>query len=191
MIGSRFKVDTKKADLKLNRLRRRLDKNIILRLLGQRFIRWVDMNFRQEGIEMKWKALSPGTIAGRRGGRASSARFRGQNIIGSNIGSAGAKILQDTGRLKQSFTDRIIGDTVHIGTQSKIAEYHHFGTKPYTIVPVRAKVLVFMTSSGVKAAKRVNHPGLPARPLLPTKFAAERIAHATVETFVKQQAASI
>ena len=72
------------------------------------------------------------------------------------------KILHDTGDMMRTLGYRIDGDVLKIGFSSRLAKYHHFGTKPYTIRPVKAKALLFADIY----TKRVNHPGLPARPLL-------------------------
>ena len=86
--GLQIVVDTTAARAKLTRVGQRFDEKKYLNLIGVALLYWVDQNFRKEGIEIKWRPLSPNTIAARRkNGR-------------------GAKILQDTGRLKMSFIDK-------------------------------------------------------------------------------------
>ena len=112
------------------------------------------LNFKNEGRPYKWKSLSPNTIAGRR--------------------KKSKRILQDTGRLRMSSIARsaqgnitkLSRDALKMGTRLKIAPYHQYGTKPYTIVPKNAKALSFMTAGGRVFSKKVNHPGLPARPFI-------------------------
>lgn len=67
------------------------------------------------------------------------------------------------------FRYQVEGATLHLGTNDRKAVWHHFGTgihgptgKPYVIKPVRKKALSF----GGVVVKRVNHPGVPARPLV-------------------------
>jgi len=149
-----IKVDITGAKRKINRIIRVLNKDDLLRAIGFRQLKWINDNFKAEGGLIKkagWKALTSNTIAGRRGG--SSA------------------ILQDTGRLRQSFDDfgvNVSGGAVTVGTRSKIAEYHEKGTDPYIIRPKRAKMLRFVTAGGIVFAKEVHHPGLPKRKMLPT-----------------------
>jgi phage gpG-like protein len=74
--------------------------------------------------------------------------------------------LNKTGDLLRSFHYQVSQDNLILGFdgafEAKKALWHHFGTKPYIIRPINKKALVF---AGV-VVKRVNHPGLPARPLV-------------------------
>lgn len=154
-------------------LSKRFDGKTVLQLVGQRLLRWVHLNFKEGGAEEKWPALSPNTIASRRAGRITKAqgatKYRGRTVVGSAIGLSGAQPLRDTGRLEQSFTSKVMSETtVEVGTQSQIAEYHQNGVGPFVITPRRAKLLFFMTAGGPAFAKRVNHPGIPKRPMLPS-----------------------
>lgn len=92
----------------------------------------------------KWKELSPMTLQEKRKGGP----------------------LNKTGRMLQSFNYQVDGDTLRLGfdgaTESMRAAWHHSGTNPYTISPKKAKALKF----GGMFRKRVNHPGLPSRPLV-------------------------
>lgn len=87
----------------------------------------------------KWKELSPLTIANKRK----------------------PKMLFDHGDLLR-FYYQVEGDALVYRTNDWKAVFHHFGTKPYTITPTKAKALRF---AGMMR-KRVHHPGLPARPLV-------------------------
>ena len=140
------------------------DTRTLLSAIGDRHLGWIDENFRKGGAEKKWRPLSPNTIAARRQG--SSA------------------ILQDTGRLKQSFVKKVESDRVDVGTEEKKAKWHHEGTKPFTIRPRAAKVLRFMTTGGFVFTRAVDHPGLAARPLLPSDTLGERLAFETAEAAV-------
>jgi phage gpG-like protein len=135
---------------------RALGERKLLAAIGARHLRWVSDQFRTEGRQTgsagPWKPLRPSTIAGRRGKGGS------------------AKILRDTGRLAQSFTVGygFSSGFVEVGTADRRARWHHEGTRPYVIRPVRAKALRFRVAGGSFAfARSVRHPGLPARTLVP------------------------
>lgn len=161
------KIDTedlKKKTLELIKVIRITD---LLGAIGARHLRWINDQFKTAGMQTgspgRWKALRPGTIAGRRKGK----------------GGGSAQILQDTGRLRMSFaTDVSVGSgTVTVGTTDVRAPWHDAGTRPYRIRPKNKKALAYPTATGgVKIAgrpgqwrvvKEVRHPGLPKRPLLP------------------------
>src|SRR5712692_8448038 len=131
-----------------------------LTLVGQRLLAWVNENFIQHGAEVPWKPLSQNTIAGRRGG------------------GIGAQPLRDTGRMAMSFVSEVGPGTVAVGTADEKAVWHHFGTQPYTIRPkTRKGVLRFaVAGKGFIYRRFVHHPGLPARPLLPSPLLAEQLA---------------
>ena len=103
----------------------------------------------------QWEPLAASTQHARRKGRQSRGR--------SN------KTLQDTGDGRRSISiDADVGDgSVAVGTAKKYMSYQQTGTDPYTITPKNAPMLVFMGSNGsLVFAKKVNHPGLPARPFI-------------------------
>ena len=162
-------VDTSAAQRALATIQRGVDNRAYLDLVGQRVLNWVDLNFREHGSEHPWKPLSPNTIASRRGS-----------------GRGGVQPLRDTGRLAQSFTARRSGDSITVGTQDQKAQWHHLGTRPYTIMPKRrGGVLRFtIAGRGVLYRTRVRHPGLPARPLLPSQRLAEELALQVLQTYV-------
>ena len=168
-LGVAIKLDQRKFQRDLRELARFFgDTGKLLSAIGDRHLGWIDQNFRQGGAEKKWKPLSPNTIASRRGG--SSA------------------ILQDTGRLKQSFVKKVGSDRVDVGTEEKKALWHQDGTKPFTIRPKSGKVLRFVTAGGVVFTRAVRHPGLPARPLLPSDRLGERLALETAQAAVDKAA---
>lgn len=156
-----IKSDTRNLRMRMKNLAREFDEKFFLQIIGQRQLRFVDEIFRSEGAAggSPWKPLSPNTIAARRQGP----------------GTGDAKILRDTGRLAQSFTQKLRPHEVEIGSEDPRAEWHQFGTPPYTIEPNKAKMLRFMTANGVRFAGRVHHPGLPARPMLPPEELAEKV----------------
>jgi phage virion morphogenesis protein len=125
------------------------DKRELHRRLGREILNWVDENFRREGaLQGKpWRKLSPNTLIKKRG----------------------SGILQDEGRLRESFHMTIGGNEVAVGTADPLAPHHQYGTRSYTIRPKSKKFLKFQTVGGTVLAKQVRHPGLPARPMLPTE----------------------
>jgi len=92
----------------------------------------------------RWKELSPSTLQEKRKG----------------------DILNKTGEMLQSFHYQVDDDTLRLGfdgaRNNQLATWHHDGTKPYLIEPLNKKALHF----GGRYAKKVNHPGLPSRPLV-------------------------
>lgn len=72
------------------------------------------------------------------------------------------RILFLDGRLAKNFRYQVSDNELNFGTNVPYAAHHHFGTKPYTIKPKTKKALAF----GGVVVKKVNHPGLPARPLI-------------------------
>lgn len=137
---------------------------------------WIDRNFQQEGkLAGGWRPLRPNTLAGRRKGSG--------------------RILQDKGLLRASFHPQWDDRAAIVGSPSKIAGWQHRGTKgspetPYPIEPKKKGGLLrfkVATRFGVRTvvgpsgrrltlpfaeggfvfARRVVHPGLPSRRLLP------------------------
>jgi len=164
-----LKVEIAKAQRAIKRLGRKLETRQYLELVGSQLLHWVNQNFKDQGTEKKWKPLTPNTKAGR--------RKEGK----------GAKILQNTGRLKQSFVSKVMkdGNSVSVGTNNKVAKWHEFGTKPYVIRPKNKKMLKFPVVGGFAFAKKVNHPGLPARPMLPSEDRGRQIALEELKNYVK------
>lgn len=166
--GLEIEMDLGAAVDRLNKLGRNLNAQILLKVIGQRFLTWINLNFKNAGTEEKWPPLKPSTLAARRGG--------------------GGKPLMDTGRLMQSFTSRAEGsEAVNVGTQNQIAIFHQLGTRPYEIRPKKAGGrLSFMSASGPVFARKVNHPGLPKRPMIPSDQLANRIALDTTKKIVEK-----
>ncbi len=113
----------------------------LLKSIGQTLLnRNEDRHDAEKGPDgQKWQALSPMTLATKRG----------------------TKILREDGDLLR-FHSQVEGDEVLVGTNDWKAKWHHEGTKPYKILPKRGKVLSF----GGVVVRKVNHPGLPARELV-------------------------
>lgn len=79
----------------------------------------------------------------------------------------GGKTLANTGRLKSSFGYRATGKGVTVGSAVPYARWHQRGTRPYTIRPRNKRALFWLGAPHPVTV--VHHPGLPARPLLPTQ----------------------
>lgn len=168
-IGAEITLDSRDARRKIRRILQEMDARKLLKLIGMRQLKWINDNFVRSGALQtpKWPPLSPNTVAGRRKGSS--------------------RPLMDTGRLRQSFVHRLVGsELVEVGTDMRYAEYHEHGTRPSVIRPRQAKALRFMTKDGVRYAKRVRHPGIPARPMLPTKAVATRLAMDVVDAAFKR-----
>ena len=144
-------------------IRKGKDFSPALKKTGMLMYASIAKNFRMEGRPERWKPLKRVTIARRR--------------KGPGVGSP--KILQDTGRLRQSVTSahgpnsiyRLSSTQLVLGTNLKYARIHQEGgtTGPVTIVPRRKKALHWINEAGQHVfAKKVNHPGskIPARPFL-------------------------
>lgn len=179
-LGIGFNVSSNYADINkaLVKFGRELQQKVYLKLMHQRFLKWVNDNFRNQGTERAWKPLSPNTIAARR-----------------LSGSGGVQILRDTGRMAQSFNpgQPLSGSRVDInagmavvGTEDWKAPIHHFGTRPFQIRPRNKKWLVFKTAGGMVFSKMVNHPGIPARPILPSVAAGNQMIQDVGNAYLKR-----
>lgn len=111
--------------------------------IAQELATQTELNFLDEGPG--WEQLKPSTVAAR-GGNAHP-------------------ILQVSGALARSFTSAHGDDFAAVGSNDPRAVWHQLGTKPYVIKPKNKKALAW--PGGAYPVKKVNHPGLPARPMLP------------------------
>lgn len=75
---------------------------------------------------------------------------------------SGRKPLLDTGRMRDDISPSSGPDWVEIRAGAKQAVWHQTGTDPYVILPKNGKGLAF---NGM-VRRKVNHPGLPARPFI-------------------------
>lgn len=165
-LGLRMTVDARGASRKLQRAESAVAVTPMLEVIGEALVRFSKRLFDTRGAAVGgWKPLSPNTIAA-----------KGHN-----------RPLYVTGRLRGSMVYKVIpGARVQVGSDDPNAGYQHFGTRPYRIVPVRAKVLSFVTSAGRVFASSVNHPGIPARPILPRESQAKQIAKDAANLAIKQ-----
>lgn len=181
-----IRVDIKKAQTKIRRIRAALDTRKMLNAIGLRQLKWINDNFKQQGRLREsggWKPLADSTRFARRQGSP--------------------QVLQDTGRLRQSFVHKVSGTKVSVGTADKKAAWHEFGTSPYIISPKNKNSLVFAHPNGTATIKghgtlhfngktgfflkEVHHPGLEPRPMLPTRRQARKLAKDVLKAFVKRE----
>ncbi|MGZ8961585.1 MAG: phage virion morphogenesis protein [Methylophilaceae bacterium] len=137
----------------------------------------------------KWKPLAPSTIGSaiwnkqgksfRKNGTMSLAVAR--KVQAKRAGG----VLYASGDMLNSFQKQVNGDTLTLGfdgdREGRLASWHHSGTQPYVITPKKAKALAF----GGLCVKRVNHPGLPARPLVGFPDSDRSLAVAAVDDYLK------
>lgn len=188
------KVDISGAVAKLKALDVGMSPRALVRTVGMAQQAWVNQNFKDEGTENKWPALSENTKAARRG-----------------KGSM-AKPLQDTGTLRRSFVTEYRDNEAYTGSGMPLAIWHHGGTKPYKIMAkpngtwiksrkTRFGPLAFKMAKGFNVytgfskgwayATFVNHPGLPARPLVPSAKAGLDLARRVLTAYVDKLAETI
>ena len=162
-------VNTTAGQAKIERLLKAVQPSTVLNVIAARLTAYVDESFRTRG-RGQWQALAPLTL---------ELRKRGGDVP-----------LQDTGRYKMSYVTETDGQTfVEVGTNLKtdsglsLGRIHEFGTGPYTIRVKRAKVLAAQLRSGTWMffGKEIQHPGIPARPVLPSKAVAERMIQETID----------
>lgn len=146
----------------------------ILKVLGIRFLDHVNESFRTRG-RGTWRPLAPSTMA---------LRGRGGDVP-----------LQDSGDYRKSFVQQTGTDFVEVGTNQRTAggaplgEIHEFGTRPYTIRAIRNKRgLMARTRGGtwIFFGREVHHPGVPARPVLPTLNEANTVIQETILGIYRQ-----
>ena len=79
-----------------------------------------------------------------------------------------------------------VGSNIQTPDGRSLAKIHEFGTGPYTIRVKRARVLAAQTRFGnwLIFGKEVQHPGIPARPVLPTKAVGERLVQETINAML-------
>lgn len=180
-ISMEIDLDSKEAQILIDELLRFMSPTDILKTIGLRQKSWVLRNFKLRGrLNKIWPELSEGTIESRR--RRSSAP------------------LQDTGHLRRSFEMEIFGaDSVEVGTNIEYAKFHEEGTRPFIIRAKSKKALTIPHPLGPRDFKKgklrgksgffaqsVNHPGIPARPMLPSKKIAEKLAVQMIEARLKK-----
>ena len=84
-----------------------------------------------------------------------------------------------------------VGSNVKTPSGIPLGKIHEYGTGPFVIRVKQARTLAARLRDGtwVNFGKQVNHPGIPARPVLPTAATAERLVVETVEEMIQMEAA--
>lgn len=183
MAGVTVVIDSKDFQRRLRIFNLRIAKKGMLNAIGIDMLAWMLRNISKGGTERKFKPLKPNTILKRRGGSSNP--------------------LLDKGGLRQSFVKggngnifRLSGNQVTIGSNHKLAEIHHKGTRSRTITPRTKKFLAFPTVDGTIVltgqysgrlgvlTKQVSGHKIPARKLMPSSSLAKRIAEDTVRALV-------
>lgn len=147
----KLEANLKKGKAKLTNL------TVLHKRMALKGQQWVAQTFQKQG-RPKWKALSPNTVAGRR------------------LFGGGAKILQDKGLLRASFLGKGTRQSAIVGSSRRVSKIHEDGVKPFgPILPKKqGGVLAFPVAGGFVFARSIKrHPGIVARPMLPTKKQAE------------------
>lgn len=174
-MGMTIGVDAADAVALLDRVSRSVDDRRLLTTIGARHVKWIDDNLRGAGIEHPHQEMAESTIAARprrTSSRHFSSRFRS--------------------RLAQSTTTAVSLTQVVVGIAHEHAELHHEGTRPAIIRPKRARMLAMhIDERGQLRApkifrKSVAHPGIPARPLLPSRNLAKDLASDVVLAEVRR-----
>lgn len=145
------------------------DPRQILELVGEMGVASIQRNFEAGGRPQKWKPLSSSTLEQQYKNRKTGAlkprhKKTGGHTAGYTRFVGGKKALIDTGHLYESFTWRVEGTNVLIGTSVSYAAAHQFGVGPHTIRPKTKKALAW--PGGAHPVKSVNHPGIQARPFM-------------------------
>lgn len=154
----------------LQRVQDGLQPGPVLKLIGLRILSFIDRKFATAGASAggpAWAPLRPSTLEQRQRG--------------------GSAPLMDSGFYRQSFSMQVEGaKSVWVGSRVPYGEFHEYGTRPYEIVPARAKVLAAQLRGGGWAifGRHVNHPGLPARPVLPDPAAVEQVIASEVQNYL-------
>ncbi len=166
-LGFSIKVNTKQAIRELRRLGKAVEPGVLLSAIGNRHLKWINDNLKKGGLTKLHEAMAATTISegkSRTSSRSFQSTFRSQ--------------------LSSSFVVRRGAGQVWVGTRHQLSEIHHFGTKPFTIEPTNKTFLKFKTPEGDVFRKKVSHPGIPARPLIPTKAVAETLALGVIKAAV-------
>lgn len=176
--GKIFQLDAKGVKRLFAKVLSRTRPDVVSKVIGEDLLRWVINNFRDQGTESSWEPMAPSTRAARRTGE----------------GEGGAQLLQDTGRLRKSYIKGRKGNifkprdyAVTVGSQDERAIWHEEGTDPYPIPKSGTALMGFMNREGELIFRhKVDHPGLPARPMLPSDRAAREVMIKAMEGILKK-----
>lgn len=191
-------VTTLAAREKIDRLAKAIGPGPILKVIGMRLLSYVDESFKTHG-RGQWRPLAWSTVAMRRQGSSEPLQDTGRYKMSfvSETGGPGKDYETDG----KTFVE--VGSNVKTPSGLSLGKIHEFGTKPFVIEVKNAKVLAGKVGSGVSIfglggkhqklgwlifGTKVNHPGIPARPVLPTQATAERLVVETVTEMLDMEA---
>lgn len=157
----KVRIDVSGSVKKLRTVGAAFDQRRALSEIGDSVLKWTREGFATGG-HGKWKRLAANTVADK--GHSSP--------------------LIRSGKLAGSFKSRVFGNRVVIGTNDSKAPFHEYGTKRH-VITARGRLLRFKTVDGPVAAHSVNHPGNPARPMLPDESTARKLATNVLDKMVK------
>lgn len=183
-------VDGEAAQVRLSATRGFLaDLAPLLKLMAGVIRAELRQTFKDGGTpDNRWQRLRPSTVAEK--AFAGLPGMTGKGNIPRRLIQQGnfspANILMRTGALRDSWgvknnpghmeqIDARAG-TVRIGSKLPYAGYHQSGTRPYTIEAKPGHALAFTVAGGKRLFRgKVNHPGLPARPVTLSKNGIARL----------------
>ena len=122
-----------------------------------------------DGGGSQWEPLADSTATSRLFRISHRKGSKGRLVARGGKKNIAARALQDTGAGRRSIS--IDADasnaSVAVGTAYEYMGYHQTGTGPHVIEMGTAGMLAFVGGEGqIIFAKKVNHPGFPARPFL-------------------------
>ncbi len=178
MPSIQISIDTTAGQAKIERLLKAVEPRTVLDVIGARLLSYVDESFRTRG-RGQWQALSPLTLEMRKRGGDMPLQDTGR-LKGSYVGEQG-RPGTDYSTDGQTYVE--VGSNVKTASGLSLAKIHEYGTGPYTIRVKRAKVLATQLRSGTWMffGKQINHPGIPARPVLPSQAVAEKLIQETID----------
>lgn len=174
-------VTTLAAREKIERLAKAISPNILLRIIGFRLLSYVNESFKTHG-RGAWRPLAQLTLAMRTRGGDQPLQDTGQYRM-SFVTEIGGKVGPGTDYETDERTFVEVGSNVKTPSGIPLGKIHEFGTGPFVIRVKQARTLSARLRSGewINFGKQVNHPGIPARPVLPTQATAERLIVEVVE----------
>lgn len=124
----------------------------VAKLLRASFAKNID-----EGGRPKWQPLAASTLVSKALKGYPSKPLVATGALRTAVGQRNAR-----GNVTYVAAD----GTLKVGVNLPYAKWQNNGTAPHVIVPRGKKALAFSSANGKVVVKRVNHPGIPARPFL-------------------------
>ena len=166
---------------KIERLAKVIGPGPLLKVIGLRLLSYVDESFKTRG-RGSWHPLAQLTLAMRARGGDAPLQDRGR-YKQSFVKEVGGRVTPGTDYATDDRTFVEVGSNVKTPSGIPLGKIHEHGTGPFVIRVKQARTLAARLRSGewVRFGKQVNHPGIPARPVLPTAATAERLVVEAVE----------